>query len=81
MWSFLRDPNYYKENFTFLVYLFLPSIRMSGKSIIFDEKKIEISNFYKNKKSFKIDDIDAKEILTSKKNQMAQISQVNIYLI
>ena len=54
---------------------------MSGKSIIFDEKKIEISNFYKNKKSFEIDDIDAKEILTSKKNQMAQISQVNIYLI
>ena len=46
---------------------------MSGKSIIFDEKKIEISNFYKNKKSFKINDIDAKEILTSKKKKDGKI--------
>ena len=31
---------------------------MSGKSINFEDKKINKSNFYKNKKIFKIDDID-----------------------
>ena len=36
---------------------------MSKKSINFDDK----SNLYKNKKLFKIDDIDANKILVSKK--------------
>ena len=40
---------------------------MSGKSIIFDDKKIKKSNFYKNKKLFKIDDIDVDKILVSKR--------------
>ena len=40
---------------------------MSVKSIIFDNKKIEIKDFYKNKKLFKIDDIDVDKILLSKK--------------
>ena len=31
---------------------------MSGKSINFDNKKIKKSNFYRNEKLFKIDDID-----------------------
>ena len=31
---------------------------MSGKNIIFDDKKISKSNFYKIKKPFIIDDID-----------------------
>ena len=40
---------------------------MSGKNINFDEKKIKKSDFYKNKKITKIDDIDANKILVSKK--------------
>ena len=40
---------------------------MSGKSINFDDKKINKSNFYKNKKLFNLHDIDANKILVSKK--------------
>ena len=53
---------------------------MSKKSINFDDKKINKSNFCKNKKLFKIDDIDANKILVSKKNYMAQKSQLNTLL-
>ena len=40
---------------------------MSGKNINFDDKKIKKSDFYKNKKISKIDDIDVNNILISKK--------------
>ena len=40
---------------------------MSGKSIKFGDKEIRKSNFYKNKKLFKIEDIDIHNILVSKK--------------
>ena len=40
---------------------------MSGKSINFDDKKIEKSDFYENKKIFSIDDIDINKIFVSKK--------------
>ena len=40
---------------------------MTGKSISSDDKEINKSNFYKNKKSFKIGEIDANTILVSKK--------------
>ena len=40
---------------------------MSGKNIIFNDKKINKSNFYKNKKLSKIDDIDVNKILFCKK--------------
>ena len=36
---------------------------MSGKSINFADKKINKSNFYKNEKPFKIDDIGIDKIL------------------
>ena len=39
---------------------------MSGKSINFDDKKINKSNFYKNK-LFNIHDLDINKILGSKK--------------
>ena len=42
---------------------------MSGKNINFDDKKIKKSNFYKNKKLNKIDDIDINNILISKKER------------
>ena len=39
---------------------------MSGKNINFGDKKVKKSNFYKNKKVIKIDDIDVNKILVSK---------------
>ena len=39
---------------------------MSGKSINFDDKKINKSNFYKNKKLLNIRDLDVNEILVFK---------------
>ena len=44
-------------------HFFSHSIRRSGKNRNFDNKKINKSNFYKNKKLFNIDDIDANKIL------------------
>ena len=60
MRSLLRHPNYYKKNF------FSLGIRMSGENINFDDKKIIKSHFYKNKKIFKIDDLDVNKILVFK---------------
>ena len=40
---------------------------MSGKSIIFEDKKINKSTFYKNMRLFNINDIDVNKILVSKK--------------
>ena len=40
---------------------------MSGKSINFDDKKINKRNSYKNKKLFNIHDLDVNKILVSKK--------------
>ena len=40
---------------------------MSGKNINFNDKKIKISSFYKNKKINNIKDIDVNNILVSKK--------------
>ena len=40
---------------------------MSGKNIFFDDKKINKSNFYKDKKTFIIDDIDVNNVLISRK--------------
>ena len=59
-------PNYYKKIFYFFSSL---SIRMSKNSIKFDDKKIKKSDFYKNKKIFNINDIDANNILVSKKEK------------
>ena len=40
---------------------------MSGKSINFEDKKMNKSIFHKNKKLFKIEDIDINNILVSRK--------------
>ena len=40
---------------------------MSGKSINFDDKKINKSSFYKNKKLFNLNAIDVNKMLVSKK--------------
>ena len=40
---------------------------MSGKNINFNDKKIQKSDFYKNKKVNRIEDIDVNNVLVSKK--------------
>ena len=39
---------------------------MSGKSINFDDKKINKSNFYESQKQLNLNDTDANKILVSK---------------
>ena len=53
---------------------------MSGKSINFDGGKIKRSGFYKNKKLFKIDDIDLNKVLVSNKEPYGTKSQLNTLL-
>ena len=43
---------------------------MGGKNINFSDNKISKSDFYRNKKVVKIDDIDVNKILVSKENHM-----------
>ena len=53
---------------------------MNGKSINFDDKKINKSTFYKNKKLFNIHDLDVNKILILKKNHMVQKIYLNTSL-
>ena len=53
---------------------------MSRKSINFDNKKINKSNFYTNKKLFNINDLDVNKILISQKESMVQKIHLNISL-
>ena len=48
-------------------FFFSFNVRMIGKTINFDNKKINNSNFYRKKKLFKIDDIDVNKVLISNK--------------
>ena len=62
MRSLLVHAIHYKKIYLF----FSPSKRMSGKNINFGDKSIKKSNFYKNKKVTKVDDIDVNKILVTK---------------
>ena len=53
---------------------------MSGKSINFQDKKIKKSDFYKNKKVNRIDDIDVNKILVSKKEPYGTKIHLNTLL-
>ena len=60
---------------------------MSGKDIIFDDKKINKSNFYKNKnlyryyiETIKIDDIDVNKIIISQKEAYDKKAHLNTSL-
>ena len=55
---------------------------MSGRSINYDDKKIESSDFYKNKneKIFNIDDIDVNKIFVSRKGPYGKNNSL-IYFI
>ena len=53
---------------------------MSGKSINFGYKKINKSDFYKNKKLFKIEDIDINNILVSKKESYGTKNSLKYFI-
>ena len=53
---------------------------MSGKSISFDDRRIKKSHFYKNKKLFKIDDIDVNKILVSKKEAYGTKKSIKCFI-
>ena len=53
---------------------------MSEKSINFVDKKIKKSKFYKNKKAFKIDDIDANETLVSKEEPYGTNKSIQYFI-
>ena len=53
---------------------------MSGKSINFDDKKINKSNFYKNKTLFSLNDIDVNEILVSKKESYGTKNSLKYFI-
>ena len=53
---------------------------MSGKNIIFDDKKINSSTFYKNKKLFNMYKIDVSKMLISKKEPYGKKGHLNTLL-
>ena len=53
---------------------------MSGKSINFDNKNIKKSDFYKNKKLLKKDDIDVNKIFVSKKEPYGTKNAIKYFI-
>ena len=53
---------------------------MSGKSINFEDKKINKSNFYKNKKLFNIHDLDVNKILVSNKESYGTKNSLKYFI-
>ena len=53
---------------------------MSEKSINFDDKKVNKSSFYKNKKLFSLNDIDVNKILVSKKESYGTKSSLKYFI-
>ena len=53
---------------------------MSGKSINFKDKKINKSNFYKNKKLFNIHDLDVNKISISKKESYGTKNSLKYFI-
>ena len=53
---------------------------MSGKTINFEDKKVNKSNFYKNKKLFKIEDIDINNILVSRKESYGTKNSLKCFI-
>ena len=53
---------------------------MSAKNINFDDKKINKSNFYKNKKLFSLNEIDVNKILVSKKESYGTKNSLKYFI-
>ena len=64
----------------FLHIFFQPSTGMNGKSINFEDKKINKSPFYKNKKLFNIHDLDVNKILVSKKESYGTKNSLKYFI-
>ena len=62
------------------LHFFSPSIKISRKNINFEDKKINEINFYKNKKLFKIEDIDINNILVSKKESYGKKNSLKYFI-
>ena len=58
----------------------LQYIRMSGKNINFNSKKIRKSTFYKNKKINNIEDIDVNNILVSEKEPYSNKNSLKYFI-
>ena len=56
-------------------------ILISGKSINFNDKKINKSNFYKNKKLFNLNDMDVNKTLVSKKESYSTKNSLKYFVI
>ena len=54
---------------------------MSGKIIIFNDKKINQSNFYRNRKPFIINNIDINKVLISEKEPYGKKKSSHKYFI
>ena len=65
---------------TKFAFFFSPSIRISGKNIIFNDKKISKSDFYKNKKLSRMENIDVNKILISKKESFGKKSSFKYFI-
>ena len=64
----------------FFTFLSLQYIRMSGKNINFDDKKIKKNIFYKNKKIYSTDDIDINNTLISKKEPYGNKNSLKYFI-
>ena len=53
---------------------------MSGKNINFEDKKIKKNNFYKNKKVFKVDEIDVDKMLVSKREPYGTNESIKYFI-
>ena len=53
---------------------------MSGKNIIFNDKKIIKSNFYENKKASKIDEIDVDKIVISQRESYGKKGSLKYFI-
>ena len=53
---------------------------MSGKSMNFGDKRVNKSNFYKNKKLFKVDEKDVNKILVSKKEPYRKTTSFKYFI-
>ena len=55
-------------------------MRMRNKTIIFEDKKMNKSNFYKNKKLFNLHDMDVNKILVSKKESYGTKNSLKYFI-
>ena len=54
---------------------------MSNKTITFEEKKINRSNFYKNKKLFNLHGLEVNKILVSKKESYGKKNSLKYFML